>query len=133
MKNCSKNSTGESVRLLISMVTFATLSNGYVRKILDCIQYKLRNFAWKCHIDPQTKPSLWFVCVCVIFRNKIKMLVHKMFNSFIVHRNYYRDSPARPQCKEADCVLQIMCDLKSGKSHERRRLCRDLELIFSAY
>jgi sphingomyelin phosphodiesterase len=44
-------------------------------------------------------------------------------------RYYYRASPARPTC-DTKCKLQILCDLKSGRSHAKHQLCHDLELTF---
>lgn len=42
-----------------------------------------------------------------------------------ISRYYYKDSPAKPKCDET-CKLQILCDLKSGRSHDRKHLCEDL-------
>ncbi|XP_018565651.1 sphingomyelin phosphodiesterase-like [Anoplophora glabripennis] len=47
-----------------------------------------------------------------------------LFDAF--YRNYYRNSPRRPDC-DGQCKLQILCDLKSGRSHDRHHLCHDLE------
>lgn len=44
---------------------------------------------------------------------------------YFYFRYYYKDSPARPNCDEK-CKLQILCDLKSGRSHDRKHLCRDI-------
>ncbi|KAJ3657922.1 hypothetical protein Zmor_009698 [Zophobas morio] len=49
----------------------------------------------------------------------------------LFYKYYYRDSPVRPTC-DAKCKLQILCDLKSARSHERHKLCHDLELAFSS-
>lgn len=45
-------------------------------------------------------------------------------------RYYYRDSSVRPSCSDAACKLQLLCDLRCGKSHDRHHLCHDLELAF---
>ncbi|XP_044749117.1 sphingomyelin phosphodiesterase-like isoform X2 [Coccinella septempunctata] len=45
------------------------------------------------------------------------------------YKYYYRDSPARPKC-DNKCKLQILCDLRSGKSQSRHLLCHDLEEKF---
>ncbi|KAJ8923617.1 hypothetical protein NQ315_010196 [Exocentrus adspersus] len=47
-----------------------------------------------------------------------------LFETF--YRNYYRNSPTRPHC-DSQCKLQILCDLKSGRSQDRHHLCHDLE------
>ncbi|KAF2899912.1 hypothetical protein ILUMI_06276 [Ignelater luminosus] len=41
-------------------------------------------------------------------------------------RNYHRDSPMSPKYEDQE-KLQLLCDLKSGKSQERLHLCHDLE------
>nr|CAI5869023.1 unnamed protein product [Callosobruchus analis] len=48
-----------------------------------------------------------------------------LFDMF--YKNYYRNSAATPYC-DKQCKIQILCDLKSGKSHSRRQLCSDLEV-----
>nr|XP_023023027.1 sphingomyelin phosphodiesterase-like [Leptinotarsa decemlineata] len=59
-------------------------------------------------------------------------LVERMVNDQdlfdLFYKNYYRDSPVRPFC-DAQCKLQILCDLKSGKSNDRRHLCHELEFL----
>ncbi|KAG5893193.1 hypothetical protein JTB14_016469 [Gonioctena quinquepunctata] len=59
-------------------------------------------------------------------------LIEKMVNDpdifDLFYRNYFRDSPVRPFC-DAQCKLQILCDLKSGQSNDRRHLCHELEYI----
>ncbi|CAH1103351.1 unnamed protein product [Psylliodes chrysocephalus] len=47
-----------------------------------------------------------------------------LFNLF--YRNYYRDSSHRPYC-DAQCRIQILCDLKTGKSQDRLHLCNELQ------
>ncbi|XP_068906860.1 sphingomyelin phosphodiesterase-like [Tenebrio molitor] len=47
----------------------------------------------------------------------------------LFYKYYYRASPARPTC-DTKCKLQILCDLKSGRSHAKHQLCHDLELTF---
>ncbi|XP_017775503.1 PREDICTED: sphingomyelin phosphodiesterase-like [Nicrophorus vespilloides] len=46
----------------------------------------------------------------------------KLFDRF--YRYFYAGSPARPKCDTAKCKLDIICGLKSGKSHEVESLCR---------
>ncbi|XP_001600744.1 sphingomyelin phosphodiesterase [Nasonia vitripennis] len=41
------------------------------------------------------------------------------------HRNYYRNSPVRPKCDDR-CRRKLLCDLRSGRSHDRDNLCHDL-------
>ncbi|KAL1505786.1 hypothetical protein ABEB36_005267 [Hypothenemus hampei] len=48
----------------------------------------------------------------------------ELFNKF--YRNYHRNSPENPVC-DSKCRVQILCDLKSAKSHNRRYLCHELE------
>ncbi|XP_044255851.1 sphingomyelin phosphodiesterase-like isoform X2 [Tribolium madens] len=49
----------------------------------------------------------------------------------LFYKHYYRDSPVRPTC-DRKCKLQILCDLKSGRSHVKHQLCHDLELTFGS-
>ncbi|XP_022913387.1 sphingomyelin phosphodiesterase-like [Onthophagus taurus] len=48
-----------------------------------------------------------------------------VFNLYYKH--YYKDSPVKPPCDDNKCKLLLLCDLRSGKSHDRHHLCRDLE------
>nr|XP_023022925.1 sphingomyelin phosphodiesterase-like [Leptinotarsa decemlineata] len=48
----------------------------------------------------------------------------KLFELF--YKYYYKASPARPSCDIA-CKKKILCDLHSGRSHDRRNLCEALE------
>ncbi|CAH0561026.1 unnamed protein product, partial [Brassicogethes aeneus] len=45
------------------------------------------------------------------------------------YKNYYRDSPTKPGCDQ-DCKLQLLCDLRTGRSQSREELCHDLEYDF---
>ncbi|XP_066248576.1 sphingomyelin phosphodiesterase-like isoform X2 [Euwallacea similis] len=44
------------------------------------------------------------------------------------YRNYYRNSPTAPVC-DTKCKVQILCDLKSAKSHSRRQLCNEINVF----
>lgn len=48
-------------------------------------------------------------------------------NLFLIHRNYWRDSPFRPQCS-SECKNGLLCQAKSGRSRDKLNLCPDLEL-----
>ncbi|KAJ8940103.1 hypothetical protein NQ318_016019 [Aromia moschata] len=39
---------------------------------------------------------------------------------------YYKASPVRPSCDNS-CKKRILCDLHSGRSHDRRNLCETIE------
>ncbi|XP_026472938.1 sphingomyelin phosphodiesterase-like [Ctenocephalides felis] len=47
-----------------------------------------------------------------------------LFDSY--YKNYWKNSPVRPQCDTA-CRTRVLCDAKSGRSHDRRALCTDVE------
>ncbi|RZC38634.1 sphingomyelin phosphodiesterase-like [Asbolus verrucosus] len=63
--------------------------------------------------------------------NLIEKLVEDPDLFELFYKYYYRDSPVRPFC-DTKCKLQILCDLKSGRSHQRHQLCHDLELTFGS-
>ena len=45
---------------------------------------------------------------------------------YINYRNYWKNSPVRPSC-DPECKKRILCDTKSGRSHDRRNFCEDVE------
>lgn len=47
-------------------------------------------------------------------------------NTYNYFRYYYKASPVRPSCDIA-CKKRILCDLHSGRSHDRRNLCQSIE------
>ncbi|XP_072401244.1 sphingomyelin phosphodiesterase isoform X1 [Diabrotica undecimpunctata] len=48
----------------------------------------------------------------------------KLFELF--YKYYYKASPVRPSCDTA-CRKKILCDLHSGRSHDRKNLCETIE------
>ena len=46
--------------------------------------------------------------------------------AFILYRHYYKNSPVRPACND-ECRKRLLCDLRSGRSHDRKALCQSLE------
>ncbi|ENN71374.1 hypothetical protein YQE_11939 [Dendroctonus ponderosae] len=63
------------------------------------------------------------------WNNLIERMIQddELFHRF--YRNYYRHSPTAPPC-DSKCKLQILCDLKSAKSHTKHQLCHELETAF---
>ncbi|XP_046643241.1 sphingomyelin phosphodiesterase-like isoform X1 [Daphnia pulicaria] len=57
-------------------------------------------------------------------------LVHRMTyddNLFQTYYKYYwKASPVRPSC-DADCKKRLLCDLKSGRSNDRKLTCQEIE------
>ncbi|XP_025831709.1 sphingomyelin phosphodiesterase isoform X2 [Agrilus planipennis] len=57
-------------------------------------------------------------------------LIQEMTDDPIVfgqfYKYYYRDTKGRPYC-DLTCKIQMLCDLKSGRSHDRKILCSDIE------
>ncbi|CAH1158391.1 unnamed protein product [Phyllotreta striolata] len=47
-----------------------------------------------------------------------------LFKAF--YRNYYRESPTAPFC-DAQCKVQILCDLKTARSQDRLHICNELK------
>ncbi|XP_066150731.1 sphingomyelin phosphodiesterase-like isoform X2 [Euwallacea fornicatus] len=54
------------------------------------------------------------------------MIDDDLFQRF--YKNYYRNSPTAPDC-DTKCKIQILCDLKSAKSHSRRQLCNEINVF----
>jgi sphingomyelin phosphodiesterase len=48
----------------------------------------------------------------------------KLFELF--YKYYYKASSARPAC-DMTCKKKILCDLRSGRSHDRKNLCQSIE------
>lgn len=46
--------------------------------------------------------------------------------TFVFYRYYYKASPERPIC-DVGCKKRILCDLRSGRSHDRKNLCEMIE------
>ncbi|XP_051164735.1 sphingomyelin phosphodiesterase isoform X1 [Leptopilina boulardi] len=44
----------------------------------------------------------------------------------LYYKHYYKDSPVRPACND-ECRKRLLCDLRSGRSHDRKALCQSLE------
>ncbi|XP_046382720.1 sphingomyelin phosphodiesterase 1-like isoform X1 [Ischnura elegans] len=44
----------------------------------------------------------------------------------LYYKHYWKNSPVRPVC-DANCRKRMLCDLRSGRSHERRSLCQEIE------
>ncbi|KAL0268955.1 UNVERIFIED_CONTAM: hypothetical protein PYX00_010720 [Menopon gallinae] len=44
----------------------------------------------------------------------------------LYYKHYWKNSPVRPNCNP-ECKKRMLCDLRSGKSHDRKLLCQDLE------
>jgi sphingomyelin phosphodiesterase len=57
-------------------------------------------------------------------------LVHKLTYNDNLFQTYYkfywRNSPVRPQCDE-ECKKRLLCDLVSGRSHDRKQTCVVIE------
>ncbi|EDW77128.2 uncharacterized protein Dwil_GK22200 [Drosophila willistoni] len=44
----------------------------------------------------------------------------------LYYKYYWKNSPARPTC-DAECKKRMICDCKSGRSHDRKHFCTDVE------
>lgn len=49
-----------------------------------------------------------------------------IYVSFYLYRHYWKNSPVRPGC-DFECKKRILCDAKSGRSHDRKHFCEDVE------
>lgn len=43
-----------------------------------------------------------------------------------INRHYWKNSPLRPQCL-FECKKRILCQAKSGRSHDRKHFCEGVE------
>ncbi|XP_049544955.1 sphingomyelin phosphodiesterase isoform X2 [Anopheles darlingi] len=48
----------------------------------------------------------------------------EMFDLYYKH--YWKNSPVKPEC-DYECRKRILCDAKSGRSHDRKYFCEDVE------
>ncbi|XP_050420367.1 sphingomyelin phosphodiesterase isoform X2 [Adelges cooleyi] len=44
----------------------------------------------------------------------------------LYYKHYWKNSPVRPAC-DAECKKRMICDLRSGRSHDRKTLCQEIE------
>ncbi|XP_044735214.1 sphingomyelin phosphodiesterase isoform X2 [Chrysoperla carnea] len=44
----------------------------------------------------------------------------------LYYKHYYKASPVKPTC-DTECKKRMLCDLRSGRSHDRKVLCEELE------
>ncbi|XP_059480867.1 sphingomyelin phosphodiesterase isoform X1 [Neocloeon triangulifer] len=44
----------------------------------------------------------------------------------IYYKHYWKNSPVRPSC-DAECRKRLVCDVRCGRSHDRRVLCQEIE------
>ncbi|XP_039289630.1 sphingomyelin phosphodiesterase isoform X2 [Nilaparvata lugens] len=42
------------------------------------------------------------------------------------YKHYWKNSPVRPAC-DAECKKRLICDIRSGRSHDRKALCQEIE------
>lgn len=49
-----------------------------------------------------------------------------IINNIFLFRHYWKNSPTRMAC-DTDCRKRILCDARSGRSHDRKALCGTLE------
>ncbi|XP_034937352.1 sphingomyelin phosphodiesterase-like isoform X4 [Chelonus insularis] len=56
----------------------------------------------------------------------IDKMTNEPSNFDLYYKHYYKNSPVRPACNN-DCRKRLLCDLRSGRSHDRKMLCQTLE------
>ncbi|XP_034650658.1 sphingomyelin phosphodiesterase isoform X1 [Drosophila subobscura] len=64
------------------------------------------------------RPSDW--------NNLINELTNNQELFELYYKYYWKNSPARPTC-DAECKKRLICDCKSGRSHDRKHFCTDVE------
>ncbi|XP_035706324.1 sphingomyelin phosphodiesterase isoform X3 [Folsomia candida] len=60
-------------------------------------------------------PLQWDELVMSMYENK------PLFNLY--YRFYNKNSPVAPEC-DAECKARLLCDIRSGRSHDREELCK---------
>lgn len=76
-----------------------------------------------CFKDSHPIPSS-LISTTSIFPISFCLSVSNIF--LFVARHYWKNSPVRPPC-DPECKKRMLCDLRSGKSHDRKLLCQELE------
>ncbi|XP_057330103.1 sphingomyelin phosphodiesterase isoform X2 [Microplitis mediator] len=56
----------------------------------------------------------------------IDKMTNEPSNFDLYYKHYYKNSPVRPVCN-SECRKRMLCDLRSGRSHDRKALCQTLE------
>ncbi|XP_025421065.1 sphingomyelin phosphodiesterase isoform X2 [Sipha flava] len=67
---------------------------------------------------PSLRPEDWDVFV--------SHLVEDQTTFDLYYKHYWKNSPTRPAC-DAECKKRMICDLRSGRSHDRKILCQEIE------
>lgn len=71
-------------------------------------------------------PFIW----CIVYPHQI---FHASFIPFLFSgRHYWKNSIVRPQCN-FECKKRILCDAKSGRSHDRKHFCAEVESKIDDY
>ncbi|GBP20693.1 Sphingomyelin phosphodiesterase [Eumeta japonica] len=93
------------------------------------IWYKLYS-ARSAYLMPALRPSDWNKFIDdMTAKEDVFNLYHKLFYSpfdFIRNRHYWKNSPRRGTC-DGECRKRLICDARSGRSHDRRALCGHIE------
>lgn len=58
--------------------------------------------------------------------NYLYKLAENGTNFETYYKHYWKNSPVRPPC-DAECKKRMLCDLRSGRSHDRKTLCQEIE------
>ena len=57
-------------------------------------------------------------------RTTYKILIP--LNKLYFRRHYWKNSPVKPSC-DLECKKRMICDLRSGRSHDRKTFCQEIE------
>ncbi|XP_073991231.1 sphingomyelin phosphodiesterase isoform X2 [Rhodnius prolixus] len=58
--------------------------------------------------------------------NYINKLAENITMFDLYFKYYWKNSPVRPSC-DSECRKRMLCDMRSGRSHDRKYLCQELE------
>lgn len=109
------------------MTNSAEEKDKLVRRIL--VSWRKNAISFREEIKhPNTSTKLYILQLFSVIQDDFSTYqIPNISNLFLIHRNYWRDSPFRPQCS-SECKNGLLCDAKSGRSRDKLNLCPDLEL-----
>ncbi|XP_065202561.1 sphingomyelin phosphodiesterase isoform X2 [Planococcus citri] len=81
------------------------------------IWYKLYS-ARDAYQMPNLTPTDWDTLVTKLAEND------QLFDQYYKH--YWKNSPVKPTC-DLECKKRMICDLRSGRSHDRKTFCQEIE------
>ncbi|KAB7497963.1 Sphingomyelin phosphodiesterase [Armadillidium nasatum] len=122
-----------------SVTTYMYLNPGYRLYTIGDDQAVLDHETWIMNLDEANKGSrpYWYQLYSArrayglrsLHPQEWDSLVYRMADDDklfdVYHRFYWKNSPVREKCNK-ECKKRLLCDLKSGKSHDREVTCAEV-------